>query len=33
LDFAGGTSAAITLAAEASSVMLRDKADTMEYAD
>jgi hypothetical protein len=33
LDFADGTSAAITLAAETSSVMLRDKAGTMEYAD
>ena len=33
LDFADGTSAAITLAEETSSVMLRDKAGTMEYAD
>jgi hypothetical protein len=33
LDFADGTSAAITLAAETSSVMLRDKAGAMEYAD
>ena len=33
LDFADGTSSAITLAAETSSVMLRDKAGTMEYAD
>jgi hypothetical protein len=33
LDFADGTSAEITLAEETSSVMLRDKAGTMEYAD
>ena len=33
LDFADGTSATIKLAAETSSVMLRDKAGTMEYAD
>jgi len=33
LDFADGTSVAITLAAETSSVMLRDKAGAMEYAD
>ena len=33
LDFADGTSAAITLAEETSSVMLRDKAGALEYAD
>ena len=33
LDFADGTSAAITLAAETSSVMLRNQASELEYAD
>jgi len=33
LDFADGTSAAITLAEETASVMLRDKAGVLEYAD
>jgi len=33
LDFTDGTSAKITLAAETSSVMLRDRAGTLEYAD
>ena len=33
LDFADGTSSAITLAEETSSVMLRDKAGVLEYAD
>jgi len=33
LDFADGTSAAITLAAETSSVMLRNEAGQLEYAD
>ena len=33
LDFDDGTTAKITLAAETSSVMLRDHAGAMEYAD
>jgi len=33
LDFTDGTSAPITLAAETSSVMMRDKAGVLEYAD
>src|SRR5262245_61259762 len=33
LDFTDGTTAKITLAAETSSVMLRDHAGVMEYAD
>jgi|SRR5215510_5237450 len=33
LDFTDGTTAAIKLAEETSSVMLRDKAGVMEYAD
>jgi len=33
LDFTDGTSAKITLAEETSSVMLRDKAGALEYAD
>jgi len=33
LDFDDGTSTAITLAEETSSVMLRDKAGALEYAD
>ena len=33
LDFDDGTSSAITLAEETSSVMLRDKAGVLEYAD
>jgi hypothetical protein len=33
LDFTDGTTAAITLAEETSSVMLRDKAGVLEYTD
>jgi hypothetical protein len=33
LDFSDGTAAPIALAAETASVMLRDKAGAMEYAD